>query len=427
VPSPRHNPPPLALAFCDAEGQVYDHPELAMAGASGAAWGRVAVRETIPLPEGSGLVALPGRAAVGWNARSTSFERVDEVEGIGPVCAAAAVLPPAYLRTLVPAQARPDDAPALPLLGYAAVGLAEDGFRVAAMRLDPVRRWDPEHFDTPDLPALIDAKLEAFPGNRIVAQLAQCAAVYHCYTAQNLFYGRWEAGVPVSPVCNARCVGCISLQPSGCCPSPQERIDAEPSVDEVEAVLVEHLAAAPDPIISFGQGCEGEPLMRADLIAEAVARARRKTPRGTVNVNTNGSRPEVIDALADAGVDSLRVSLASADPARYDAYHRPVGYGLDEVAATITRAKARGLWVSVNVLAFPGVTDAEGEARALVALARRCRVDGIQMRNLNLDPDELPKGFVPDGEPLGICDLVRALRRELPGVLIASFNRPVQR
>ena len=419
--------PTLALAFCDAEGQVYDHPELAMAGASGSAWQRVAVRDTIPLPEGSGLVALPGRAAVGWSPRSRGFERADEVEGIGAVCAAAAVLPPAYLRTLVPAQVRADEAPALPLLGYAAVGLAEDGFRVAAMRLDPVRCWDPEHYDTADLAALIDAKLQAFAGNRIVVQLARCAVAYHCYTAQSFFYGRWEAGVPVSPVCNARCVGCISLQPAGCCPSPQQRIDAEPSVEEIEAVLVEHLTAARDPIASFGQGCEGEPLMRADLIAEAVARARRQTQRGTVNVNTNGSRPEVIDALADAGVDSLRVSLASADPARYDAYHRPVGYGLGDVAATIARAKARGLWVSVNVLAFPGVTDAKEEARALVAFARRCEVDGFQMRNLNLDPDELPEGFVPGGEPLGIRELVRTLRRELPGVLIASFNRPVRR
>jgi len=321
---------------------------------------------------------------------------------------------------------RPERAGALPLLGYAAVGWADDGFRVAAMRLDRRRCWDPEHFATPDLPDRIEAKRAAMPGNRIVEQLARCSLDYGCYTAQNFFYGRWEAGVPVSPACNARCVGCISLQPSECCPSPQERIAFEPTADEVADVLVEHLAKARQPVASFGQGCEGEPLLRAGLITEAVARARRTTPRGTVNINTNASRPDVIDALADAGVDSLRVSLASADPARYDAYHRPVGYGLAEVAESIGCAKARGLWVSVNLLVFPGLTDAEDEARTLTAFVRRHRVDCIQMRNLNLDPSGLPPEMAPEGRALGVRELVRMLRRELPQVRLASFNRPVR-
>ena len=414
------------MVFCDAEGRLYDHPELNMVGASGTAWRPVRLRETIPLPDGAAIVSMPGRHAVGWDPAARQFEAVDAVPGIGGVCAAAAVLPPAYLRTLLPAQARPEGAAALPLLGYAAVGWADDDFRVAAFRLDRRRRWDPEHYDTADLGTLIDETLAAFPDNRIVAQLARCSVEYHCYTAQNLFYGRWEAGVPVSPACNARCVGCISLQPAGCCPSPQERIAFAPTAVEVEAVLVEHLTHARDAIASFGQGCEGEPLLQADLIAEAVARARRRTRRGTVNINTNGSRPETIDALADAGVDSLRVSLASANPARYDAYHRPVGYGLGDVAATVARARARGLAVAVNVLAFPGVTDAEDEARTLIDFVRRHDISAVQMRNLNLDPDELPAAFQPAGEAMGLRELVRALRRELPGVSIDSFNRPVR-
>jgi len=415
----------LSMVFCDAEGRLYDHPELGMVGASGTAWRPARLRETIPLPDGAAIVSMPGRHAVGWDPAAGQFEAVDAVPDIGGVCAAAAVLPPAYLRTLLPAQVRPDGAPPLPLLGYAAVGWADEKFRVAAFRLDRRRRWDPEHYDTADLGTLINETLAALPDNRIVAQLARCSAEYHCYTAQNLFYGRWEAGVPVSPVCNARCVGCISLQPAECCPSPQERIAFEPTVEEIEAVLVHHLATARDAIASFGQGCEGEPLLRADLIAEAVARARRRTRRGTVNINTNGSRPEVIDALADAGIDSLRVSLASADPARYDAYHRPVGYGLGDVEATVARARARGLWVAANVLAFPGITDAEDEARALIDFVRRHDIHAVQMRNLNLDPDELPVAFRPAGEAMGVRDLVRALRRELPGVSIDSFNRPM--
>ena len=417
----------LHLVFCDREGQVYDHPELAMAGASGGRWLRVPMRETVPLPPGATIVSMPGRRPVGWDPSTGQPERVSRVAEVGAVWAAAAVLPPAYLRTLLPAQHRPKRARTLPLLGYAAVGWAEGGFRVAAMRLDRRRCWDPEHFDTPDLPALIEAKRAAMGPNRIVDQLAHCALDYHCYTAQNLFYGRWEAGVPVSPVCNADCVGCISLQPAGCCPSPQQRIDFEPTADETAAVLVEHLAKARQPIASFGQGCEGEPLLRADLIAEAVAMARRATPRGTVNVNTNGSRPDAVEELARAGVDSLRISLASTLAPRYDAYHRPRGYHICTVAATIEQAKAHGLWVALNVLACPGVTDTKDETAGLVAFARRHRVDAVELRNLNLDPDLAIAVLRPQAQGLGMRRLVARLRSELPGVAVASFNTPVEK
>ena len=415
------------MVFCDRQGRVYDDPELAMAGANGPAWRAVAMEDTIPLPDGSTIVAMPGRLAVGWDPATDVFETRPRVEGIGRVSAAAAVLPPAYLRTLLPAQRRPEHARPLPLLGYTAIGWADDGFRVAALRLDERKCWDPKHFGTSELPSLVAGKRRAFAGNRIVEQLARCAADYNCYTAQNFFYGRWEAGLPVSAACNADCVGCISLQPSECCPAPQQRIDFEPSVAEVVAVAAEHLANARDPIISFGQGCEGEPLLRADLIAEAIARVRADVPGGTVNINTNGSRPEVVEALAAAGVDSLRISLASADQTRYDVYHCPSGYDLCAVAETIDQARRAGLHLAVNLLVFPGVTDTEHEAAALIRFLTDHPVDVVQMRNLNLDPDDCLDVMDPTGPGIGIGDFLARLRAELPGVRLASFNSPVRR
>jgi wyosine [tRNA(Phe)-imidazoG37] synthetase (radical SAM superfamily) len=41
---------------------------------------------------------------------------------------------------------------------------------------------------------------------------------------------------------------------------------------------------------SFGQSCEGEPLMQADLLCEVIANVRKRTKRGTIHVNTNGTR-----------------------------------------------------------------------------------------------------------------------------------------
>lgn len=415
------------MAFCDRDGQVYDHPELAMAAANGPAWRAVALDETIPLPEGSTLVAMPERRAAGWDPAAERFETVSHVPDIGPVCAAAAIVPPAYLRTLLPAQERPKDAASLPLLGYTAVGWAEGGFRVAALRLDERTHWDPEHFGTPELPQLIEKKRAALPGNRIAEQLARCATEYHCCTAQNFFYERWEAGLPVSPACNADCVGCISLQPAACGPAPQERIAFEPTADEVAAVAIEHLTKAAEPMVSFGQGCEGEPLLRADLIAQAVRRVREATPRGTVHINTNGSRPEVVHALAEAGVDSLRISLASAKLTRYDVYHRPSGYNLFTVAETMDRAREAGLALALNLLVFPGVTDTEEEVGKLVRLLTQHPVRVLQMRNLNLDPDDALDVLDPRGAGMGIRDLVARVQAALPDVRLASFNTPVEK
>ncbi|MBV5345336.1 MAG: hypothetical protein JZU63_07315, partial [Rhodoferax sp.] len=58
---------------------------------------------------------------------------------------------------------------------------------------------------------------------------------------------------------------------------------------EIAAVAVPHLQRAEHAIVSFGQGCEGEPLLQAQTIAQAIRRIRKKTSRGTINLNSNAS------------------------------------------------------------------------------------------------------------------------------------------
>ena len=99
-------------------------------------------------------------------------------------------------------------------------------------------------------------------------------------------------------------------------------------------------------MFSFGQGCEGEPLTEAPLIAEAIRRYRQGGGAGTVNVNTNASLPGVVEELARAGLDSIRVSMNSARHALYEAYHRPASYGFSDVLESIRIAKKAGLFVS---------------------------------------------------------------------------------
>jgi pyruvate-formate lyase-activating enzyme len=267
--------------------------------------------------------------------------------------------------------------------------------------------------------------LAELPDNRLVRHLTGCALTYGCPAARNLALGRFEAPLPTARTCNARCVGCISFQPedSGF-PSTQNRITFKPSPREIVDIMLRHQGKEKRPIFSFGQGCEGEPLTEAALIASSTAKFRKAGGRGTVNVNTNASLPGVIPQLAEAGVNSIRVSLNSARKEPYEAYYRPNGYGFGDVRASILAAKAAGLFVSLNLLFFPGFTDGENEWEALCALVAETKLDFIQMRNLNLDPElvlRLMAGFDP-GPGMGLANFLKRLRKENPWLRFGYFN-----
>ena len=104
-----------------------------------------------------------------------------------------------------------------------------------------------------------------------------------------------------------------------------QRITFVPSPEEIADVAAPHLAQAEQAVASFGQGCEGEPLLQGPTLLAALKLIRRQVSRGTINLNTNASRPETVARLVAAGLDSMRVSLNSARPEYYAAYYRPRG------------------------------------------------------------------------------------------------------
>jgi molybdenum cofactor biosynthesis enzyme MoaA len=83
-------------------------------------------------------------------------------------------------------------------------------------------------------------------------------------------------------------------------------------VEEIVEFTVPHLETAPYPIISFGQGCEGEPLLMWETIRDAIKEIRKHTSKGSININTNGSNPAAVKILCEAGLNSIRVSTNSA-------------------------------------------------------------------------------------------------------------------
>jgi pyruvate-formate lyase-activating enzyme len=304
-----------------------------------------------------------------------------------------------------------------------------DGPVAFAMHTDRRGHWSVETHSTDDLPRRVSERL-ASSDNPIWTQLSRCALEWSCFTAQNTFYLRDEGAIPASSGCNARCIGCLSEQQEGMPPSSHERIRRAPTAEEMGEVAAEHLARAHGRVmVSFGQGCEGEPTTRWREVAKAIRIARERTARGSIHVNTNGSLPEALGALFDAGLDACRISLNSASPDLYDAYYRPVGYGFADVVRSMRVAKEKGGYLSLNLLTFPGVTDREEEAERLCRLVADVGVDQVQTRSLAIDPDvymDVARGRGGAGRAVGIRTLVTELKRARPGLLIGNFSRAMK-
>lgn len=414
------------LLYADEHGRMYEHPELQAVARTGNIYTEMDDNETIPLPDGAGLVLIPGGIPLGINKQG-NFKLAEEDSRGRKNFAVGALLPQGYTRTLIPAFRRMDNTP-LPLYGYAAVGWKNGKVHVAAIKTDDDFKWNPVNYCTPELGQLVDKALKTFPDNRIINQLSKCALEYSCFTAQNIFYRRWEGGIPVSPACNAACLGCISLQPSECCPSPQTRIDFSPTVREIAEICVPHLSQAEDGIISFGQGCEGEPSLAAGIVSEAIKQIRIQSQNGTINMNTNGGFTEGIRKVCAAGIDSLRVSTISARESTYSAYYNPHGYSWNDVCSSIDYAREQGVFVSINLLTFPGLTDTSEEIEALVQFIQKYNINMLQIRNLNIDPEYLSeKIYLGTQDILGIIRFVEILRDEIPGIIIGNYSQPIKR
>lgn len=404
------------LVYSDARGNLREHPSLGPLG--GTFGGTRTLGRMIPLPDGATACMLPGCTPLGRDAtgKIVPLRR-------GHDYAVGALLPTGVARLYLPAYEKEPGAPHLPLFGYTAVAARNGRLYAAAMPVDDAATWRPADFNTPDLAARVLRMRAEQPENRLYTQLALCAEHYGCYTAQNVFYRRWEGAIPISPRCTAQCVGCISEQ-DGPVPSPQIRLDFAPTPQEIAGVAVRHLTAG-GTMVSFGQGCEGDPLNRARALAEAIRLIRARTDRGIINLNTNAWNYRGLEEMCKAGLGRIRVSLFSAHAAGYDGYYRPRGYGIAQVEESMRVARRHGLTVALNLLVFPGYIDCAGETEALIDLVTRTDADEIQLRTLNIDREMLSEAVpAPLGPERGIARFVATLRQRLPHVRLASHSNP---
>ncbi len=416
------------LVVSDAQGNIVEVPNYRMVGTSGTQTQIPDTSDLIPLPYGSDLFQLPGRIPLGLNPDTGNIEPVSTVEG-ERVFAVAAFMAPAYLQILRSAYQTLPGAPPLSLYSYTAVGWKDGQFWVPARRVDPDVRQDLGLFNLRLIETEAQRLLTTYPKNRLVHHLIEnCVFRYECPAARNFTLQRWECPLPTSPGCNAACVGCISEQPQETTvTAPQERLTFIPTPEEIAEIAIQHLEKAPRPVVSFGQGCEGEPLLQGDILEAAIRLIRKHTQKGIINLNTNASRPDVVERLMQAGLDSIRVSLNSAQPEYYTRYYRPRNYEFRDVLESMRVVNQYGGWISLNYFVFPGFTDHPREMAALKTLLQEIPVNMIQTRNLNIDPEwyiQLQGLDQWEESPVGIPQWLKWLNREFPHLKIGYFNPP---
>jgi wyosine [tRNA(Phe)-imidazoG37] synthetase (radical SAM superfamily) len=413
------------ILYSDGRGNIFEDQSLFACGRSG--WDAIPVDESdwIELPQGGSLYELPGRRGIGIDVKTGDMRLCEKGWAV------AAFIPPAHTGLYLSPYETGPDSPTLPLFCYTAAGWYREKFYVPAIRIEPDIRQESTGYHALAIQQGAAKLLKAYPHNRLVRHLMEnCCNTYHCPAARNLSLGRWECPVPVSPACNANCIGCISFQPQEeTIHSTQDRLRFQPTAEEIVEFTVPHLQTAPFPIISFGQGCEGEPLLMWETIREAILEIRKHTDRGSININTNGSKPAAVKALCDAGLNSMRVSMNSARKVIYEAYYRPNNYVFEDIVDSLREVRAAGGWTSINYFVFPGMTDSEEEYEALRKLIEGTGLNMIQWRNFNIDPDwYLGKiGCTETGEAMGIKSMMVLLREEFPLLKFGYFNPPMER
>ncbi len=417
----------LTAVAANQKGEIFELEGFAAVGMASSVLFPLSVYNTITLPYGSEMMFLPDRKPILFNIDKNRIETLNEnpYSSGEPIFPVAAFNSPGYIVSYISAYEENETAGYLPLFSYGAVGWLQNEFRSAAICVDRERRQDLRLMKKERVIAGIKQMRRKLPENRLREHLEKCALTYGCPAGKNFFLGRYEAPLPTSRKCNARCLGCISFQTNRQIPVSQKRISFTPDPEEIAEVALAHIDGVKDGIVSFGQGCEGDPLFAADVIEPAIRLIRSKTARGTINMNTNGSLPKIVKKLFHAGLDSIRISMNSVRNNCYTAYFRPRGYRFSDVIKSIDTAKTLNKFVSINYLNCPGFTDTPEEIEALFNFIRQHPIDRIQWRNLNFDPKRywrIMSRVESHNTPIGMDRMLERIKKAFPDLQHGYFN-----
>jgi cyclic pyranopterin phosphate synthase len=194
-------------------------------------------------------------------------------------------------------------------------------------------------------------------------------------------YGRVATDLRVSLTdrCNLRCTYC--MPPEGLDWLPQDQQLSDDEVVRLIRIGVEHLG------IREVRFTGGEPLVRRGLV-DIVRRTAALEPRPETSLTTNAlGLARTAQALADAGLDRVNVSLDTTRSETFETITRRDRFA--DVVAGLEAAQAAGLGpVKVNAVLLRGVND--DEAPELLAW---CLERGYHLRFIEQMPLDAQHGW----------------------------------
>jgi len=206
--------------------------------------------------------------------------------------------------------------------------------------------------------------------------------------------------ISVTDRCNFRCVYCM----------PKDVFGREYRfLDRKELLTFEEIARVAGVFVGLGveklRITGGEPLVRRDLERLIALLAELDVD---LTLTTNASLlPQKAQALADAGLRRITVSLDALDDATFRALN-DVDFGADRVLAGIDAAAAAGLPVKVNCVVKRGVNEGE-----ILPLARHFHGSGHTLRFIEYMDVGHTNGWRLD-DVVPAAEIVQAIGAELP-------------
>ena len=209
--------------------------------------------------------------------------------------------------------------------------------------------------------------------------------------------------ISVTDRCNLRCRYCM--------PEPVDAVRHD-DILRYEEILRICRAAIELGITKF-KVTGGEPLVRAGC-TEFIAELKKQPGTQQVTLTTNGLLLEKnLDALADAGLDGVNISLDTTDNTRFQRITGYTGNGADTLLRVLEECCAKGLKTKINAVLLE---ETEADAPALAAIAETLPVD---VRFIEL----MPIGFGTTMSRVSPEDILTALRERWPNLAPTDEKR----
>jgi GTP 3',8-cyclase len=213
--------------------------------------------------------------------------------------------------------------------------------------------------------------------------------------------------ISVTDRCNIRCVYCMP-----------EQVTFLPRQSLLSFEEIERFVRAVVPLgINKLRLTGGEPLVRRD-VPTLVAKLAAVAGIADIGLTTNGLLlAPMAQALWDAGLRRINISLDTMDPAKFQELTRRPGF--EQVIEGILAAKAAGFQpVKINAVAIKGVTEED-----VVPLARFAREHDLELRFIEYMP--LDAGNLWEREKvLFAADIIELLAREFGPLAPAPDQDP---